>query len=244
MSEGELFIGNLDSAITEEILFSYFSKYGMIVSMKIMNHLLTHQSRGFGFLSYSNGNSAQNAIKALNGAVLVKNKIKVMPKDKYSNLDPKSNVYISNLDPKTTESDIEKLCSPFGQIFSIKLKNEVLYSLKGEDITCKKANVKFESIEDANNCIKKNRGIEFGGRQIKIGVHSGTNSLLLKGPFTTDTKESLYQIFSNLGNYTINKFDISQEGTSYLAKLNLEEDSIAHSFLNEWLQNRKVDHSF
>ena len=49
-----LFIGNLDETVYDEALFSHFSKYGPIHSLKIIKDHTTGKSRGYCFLNFMN----------------------------------------------------------------------------------------------------------------------------------------------------------------------------------------------
>lgn len=55
-----LYVGNLDSNVTEELLFSYFSKYGLIYSLKIPKDRQTKISRGFGFVNFFQPNCGRS----------------------------------------------------------------------------------------------------------------------------------------------------------------------------------------
>jgi RNA recognition motif-containing protein len=57
-----VFITNLDDNLTEQMVYNTFSKYGPIFSVKIMRHMITKQSRGFGYVNFRTPQSAQRAI--------------------------------------------------------------------------------------------------------------------------------------------------------------------------------------
>jgi RNA recognition motif-containing protein len=50
----EIFVQDLNENVTEDILFNEFSRFGAILSVAIKKHIVTHKSRGFGFVSYKN----------------------------------------------------------------------------------------------------------------------------------------------------------------------------------------------
>ena len=82
----ELYVGNLDENMTEPMLYNAFSIYGPISSVKIMRHIVTHKSRGFGFVNFMNPKHAEKAKNDLNNKVILKNKIKVYMKSKFKSL--------------------------------------------------------------------------------------------------------------------------------------------------------------
>jgi len=57
-----VYIKNLDSGVTDAILLAEFSKFGKVISAKVMRQE-TGQSRGFGFVSYENPKDALKAIQ-------------------------------------------------------------------------------------------------------------------------------------------------------------------------------------
>ncbi|KAL5966695.1 CUGBP Elav-like family member 1, partial [Taenia solium] len=75
-----LFIYHLPQECSETDLHSLFSPFGPVLSVKIYMDRDTNQSRGFGFVSYDNNVSAQNAIRVLNGYAMGRKRLKVQLK--------------------------------------------------------------------------------------------------------------------------------------------------------------------
>lgn len=65
----KLFIGNISFRLKEKDIENLFSPYGDVYSVIIVKDHYTNKSRGFGFVELSQ-DSAQRAIKELNGCVL------------------------------------------------------------------------------------------------------------------------------------------------------------------------------
>ncbi|EZG58020.1 splicing factor 3B subunit [Gregarina niphandrodes] len=72
-----LFVGNLAPQVDERKLFETFAAFGNVTSAKIMKDPETSESRGFGFISYDNFQSADSAIKTLSGQFLSDKQITV-----------------------------------------------------------------------------------------------------------------------------------------------------------------------
>jgi len=71
-----LYIKNLDDSIDDEKLLSEFSQFGSITSSKVMRDEKGN-SRGFGFVCFSNPDEATKAITEMNGRILVSKPIYV-----------------------------------------------------------------------------------------------------------------------------------------------------------------------
>jgi RNA recognition motif-containing protein len=62
-----LYVGNLAFAATDKDLADHFSQAGTVLEAKVMKDKFTGRSRGFGFVTMSNGEEAGKAISLLNG---------------------------------------------------------------------------------------------------------------------------------------------------------------------------------
>ncbi|MBZ5592081.1 MAG: RNA-binding protein [Acidobacteriia bacterium] len=65
-----IFVGNLDFGVTEDMLRPLFEAHGAVERVTIMTDRDTGRSRGFAFVEMTNGNEADEAIKAVNGTNL------------------------------------------------------------------------------------------------------------------------------------------------------------------------------
>jgi len=84
MSSSKLFVGGLSWDTDDHKLESTFAQYGEIVEAKIILDRETGRSRGFGFVTYDNAESAQTAAGALDGSNLDGRTIKVNEAQKRS----------------------------------------------------------------------------------------------------------------------------------------------------------------
>lgn len=60
----KIFIGGLTWNTTKDMLHSEFSKYGEIVDSIVMKNPETDKSRGFGFVTYKENSSADEAVNS------------------------------------------------------------------------------------------------------------------------------------------------------------------------------------
>ena len=63
----KLFVGNLSFNTTENDLQDAFAAHGTVTETNLMIDRTTNRPRGFGFVTMSTAEEAQNAIAALNG---------------------------------------------------------------------------------------------------------------------------------------------------------------------------------
>jgi RNA recognition motif-containing protein len=66
----KLYVGNLGSAVTREMLETLFNTVGKVESVNIITDRYTGQPRGFGFVEMSSNQEATEAINKLNGQSL------------------------------------------------------------------------------------------------------------------------------------------------------------------------------
>ena len=67
MSNNKLFVGNLSFNTTENALQDAFAAHGTVLEANLMMDRATGRPRGFGFVTMSTEEEAQNAVAALNG---------------------------------------------------------------------------------------------------------------------------------------------------------------------------------
>jgi polyadenylate-binding protein len=128
---GNIFIKNLDKEIDNKALYDTFAAFGNIQSCKVVVDQ-EGQSRGFGFVHFTEQISADTAIEKVNGMLL--NDLKVFvgqfrtQDERVKDLAGKkmefTNLYVKNLDAKMSEEDFEKMFAVHGTVMSRKLMVE------------------------------------------------------------------------------------------------------------------------
>ncbi len=66
----KLFVGSLPWGVDDAQLGEMFAPYGEVVSARVVTDRDSGRSRGFGFVEYASGDSAQAAIEALDGSMV------------------------------------------------------------------------------------------------------------------------------------------------------------------------------
>ncbi|KAK9469323.1 putative transformer-SR ribonucleoprotein, partial [Lipomyces arxii] len=72
-----LFVSGLDPSVTDDVLKVTFGEHGTVDNINIMREPHTKISRGFGFVTFTEPNSAAVAMEALQGAPIEGKPIKI-----------------------------------------------------------------------------------------------------------------------------------------------------------------------
>ncbi|KAK2743095.1 hypothetical protein FQN55_007546 [Onygenales sp. PD_40] len=73
----ELFVGNLDPMVTEQVLYDTFSRFGSLISAPKVARDEANLSKGYGFVSFSNFEASDDAIANMNGQYLMNKEVSV-----------------------------------------------------------------------------------------------------------------------------------------------------------------------
>jgi RNA recognition motif-containing protein len=71
----DIYVGNLNYKVDENVLKEIFEEYGEVSSVKIVTDNVTRRSKGFGFVSMNDEANAKQAIEELNEGELMGRKI-------------------------------------------------------------------------------------------------------------------------------------------------------------------------
>lgn len=110
---GNIFIKNLDPVIGHKELYDTFSIFGNILSCKVALDE-NAQSKGFGFVHFESAESAEFAVKTVNGKILETKMVfvgKFIPKKELDKKKDESwtNVYVKEIDTQITDEELRKI---------------------------------------------------------------------------------------------------------------------------------------
>ncbi|GER40077.1 polyadenylate-binding protein [Striga asiatica] len=164
-----LYVKNLDTSFSEEVLREKFSKYGKIVSLVISKDE-NGASRGFGFVNFENPDDAKRAVEAFNGSKLGSKVLYVARAQKKSERDEilrrqfeekkkewrlkyqASNVYVKNIGDDVTDDELKEHFSRCGTVTSAKVMRDDKGVSKGFGFVC------FSTPEEATKAVCTFRG--------------------------------------------------------------------------------------
>lgn len=123
--EATVYVGNLESKVTEEILWELFVQCGQLINVHIPKDPITNEHQGFGFVEYRTEEDSDYAIKILHMIKLYGKPVKVSKasSDKRTQ-EVGANIFIGNLDSDVDEKMLYDTFSAFGVILSTKITRD------------------------------------------------------------------------------------------------------------------------
>lgn len=168
--QGNVFIKNLDAAIDNKALHDTFAAFGNILSCKIAQDEYGN-SRGYGFVHYETAESAQAAIKHVNGMLLNDKKVFVghhIPKkerqSKFEEMKANfTNCYVKNIDTEVKEEEFRELFEKYGAITSASLAKDDNGVSRGFGF------VNFVNHDSAAKAVEELNDKEYKGHVLYVG---------------------------------------------------------------------------
>jgi polyadenylate-binding protein len=176
-----VFIKNLDKSINEEQLRNMFSKFGEIQSCVVMRDE-NGNSKGFGFINFTDHDSAAASVEDMNGKEIEGKKIFVgraqkkaeriaMLRDRFGalSIDRKRkyqglNVYVKNLDDSIDDEQLKKEFSAFGEITSAVVMKDEKGNSRGFGFVC------YTKPEEANRAVTEMHNKILGSKPLYVAL--------------------------------------------------------------------------
>ncbi|KAG1446061.1 hypothetical protein G6F56_009697 [Rhizopus delemar] len=168
-NNGNIFIKNLDPTIDHKALHDTFSAFGNILSCKIAQDD-EGSSKGYGFVHYETQESAENAIKNVNGMLLNDRKVFVGHHLSRKERESKTggyrvqftNVYVKNVPLDVSDQELSQLFGKYGTITSCIITRDEDGTSKGFGF------VNFENPNDAQNAVDELHGKDYKGQDMYV----------------------------------------------------------------------------
>ena len=147
-AQTNLIVNYLPPTMTEDEVRNLFVTVGPIQSCKVIKEKLTQASLGYAFINYTNPGDAEKAIQSLNGLPLQNKTIKVSYARPSSSTIKNANLYVAYLPKNYTQTELEALFRPFGNIITSKILIDTATGLsRGVGF------VRFDKHTEADNAI-------------------------------------------------------------------------------------------
>lgn len=146
----KLFVGQVPSTTTEQVLREYFSPYGTINEIQFMKDRMTQQPKGCAFIVFATETSATAAIENLHDKVTLPGAKRSLIVNKHASKADggEHKLYVGMLSRQTTEPEVRAMFEPYGAV------KEVFMMIDKQTGACKgQAFVKFENKSDATRAI-------------------------------------------------------------------------------------------
>lgn len=162
-----LYVGELDPAVTEAMLFELFSSMGQVASIRVCRDAVTRRSLGYAYVNYNNTADGEHALEELNYTVIKGRPCRIM----WSQRDPalrktgQGNVFIKNLDTAIDNKALHDTFAAFGNILSCKVAQDEFGNSKGYGF------VHYETGESATQAIKHVNGMLLNEKKVFVGHH-------------------------------------------------------------------------
>ncbi len=164
----KLYVGNLGWETTSEDLQDAFRGFGNFEECFVVTDRATGESRGFGFVTFTDAEQANAAIEAKNGSTLDGRTLKVSvsrPKGSYAPTVDGCKVYIGNLELDTTQETLRSEFSKHGELVDIIIVNDrATGASRGFGFAT------YAKPSDASNAIEALNGAELDGRELRVNV--------------------------------------------------------------------------
>ncbi|CAD5209476.1 unnamed protein product [Bursaphelenchus okinawaensis] len=159
-----LYVGNLDTSVTEEFVATLFSQIGRLVKTKV---IFDTTSDPYAFVEFADHNSATQALQAMNKRMLLNKEMKVnwaTQPGTQAKVDTSRHfhVFVGDLSPEVDNKQLRESFAPFGEVSDAKVIRD-LQTTKSKGYGF----VSYPKREEAERAIEQMNGQWLGRRTIR-----------------------------------------------------------------------------
>lgn len=160
-----LYVGDLNSDVTEANLFDTFREIGPVLSIRVCRDALTRRSLGYAYINFQSADHASRALESLNFTKIKGRCCRIMwcRRDPSLRKTGQGNIFVKNLAPEIDNSSLYETFSAFGEILSCK----VVYNDKGESKGF--GFVHFQDAAAAEEAVLKVNNMLLNGTPVFVG---------------------------------------------------------------------------
>jgi polyadenylate-binding protein len=215
-----LYVGDLVAGCTEAKLFEVFNAIGPVSSIRICRDSITRRSLGYAYVNFNSYTDAERALDTMNYMPIMGKACRIM----WSQRDPAmrksgaGNIFVKNLAKDIDHKALFDTFSLFGNILSCKVAvDRATGESRGYGF------VQFETVEAAEEAIKKVNGMTIEGQVVYVGAfkkreaRGSTNSwtnVFVKNLSQETDEEAFRAMFTEFGEITSLKLEVDEEGKS------------------------------
>ncbi|RSL38170.1 Polyadenylate-binding protein, cytoplasmic and nuclear [Fusarium sp. AF-6] len=223
-NSASLYVGELDPAVTEAMLFELFSQIGAVAPIRVCRDAVTRRSLGYAYVNYNSTADGEKALEELNYTIIKGRPCRIM----WSQRDPalrktgQGNVFIKNLDVAIDNKALHDTFAAFGNILSCKVAQDENGNSKGYGF------VHYETDEAAAQAIKHVNGMLLNEKKVYVGHHipkkdrqskfeemkANFTNVYVKNISPEATEDDFRQLFEKYGDVTSSSLARDQEGKS------------------------------
>jgi len=219
-----LYVGELDTTVTEAMLFEIFNMIGPVASIRVCRDAVTRRSLGYAYVNYLNASDGERALEQLNYSLIKGRACRIM----WSQRDPalrktgQGNIFIKNLDEAIDNKALHDTFAAFGNVLSCKVATDEQGRSRGYGY------VHYETAEAADAAIKAVNGMLLNDKKVYVGHHisrkerqskleeirSQFTNLYVKNIDPDVTQDELVEAFERYGTVTSAVIQLDDEGRS------------------------------
>ncbi|KAF2843742.1 splicing factor, CC1-like protein [Patellaria atrata CBS 101060] len=193
-----VFVQQLAARLRTKELIAFFEKVGPVKEAQIVKDRVSGRSKGVGYVEFKDESSVAQALE-LTGQKLLGIPIIAQLTEAEKNRQARSNegttnaasgvpfhrLYVGNIHFSITESDLQNVFAPFGELEFIQLQKDDQGRSRGYGF------VQFRDPAQAKDALEKMNGFDLAGRPIRVGLGNDK--------FTNESTANLLQKFQSPG---------------------------------------------